>query len=111
MRFMASAIGIGVAALAAASPCLALTIQSEPPRPDIAQHLRAQAPSVSSGLPAPIDLIQNSSGRLQQQGQGFTSPAAPAGTTTFSFGPLHATTTVTPDYGPYWNGATSRDGG
>ena len=111
MRFRVSAVVLGLGALAA-TPCLALTIQTAPPRPDVAQHLRsspASTPSAFTALPAPDDLKDSfaASGRAQL-GQGFVGQAN-GGTSSFSFGPLRGTTTLVPGYGAYWNGR--RDGG
>jgi hypothetical protein len=112
MRFTASAVALGLGALAA-TPCLALTIQAAPPTPDVAQHLRPSTnPLAPPVLPGP-DNLKNSfvaSGR-PQLGQGFYS-APSAGTTTSSFGSLHVTTTVSPGYGSPWTDTTSpRDTG
>ena len=106
MRFDVSAVVLGIGALAS-TPCLALTIQAAPPRPDIAQRLHPQA-AASGVLPAPSDLKDSwvASGR-PQPGQG---PAG-ARTTSFSFGPLHATATVTPGYGAFGNDTSRRDNG
>ena len=110
MRFRAFAVASGLGALIA-TPCLALTIQSAPPSPDLAQHLRPTTAPATSLLPAPDDLKSSfaASGRAQL-GQGFRG-APGAGTTSFNFGPLHGTTTVTPGYGAVWNGAGVRDSG
>jgi hypothetical protein len=112
MRFRASAVVLGLGALAA-TPCLALTVQSAPPRPDVAEHFRSQATPTFGGLPSPDSLSDSFAGSgRSQQGQGFTNPASPGTTTnTFSLGPLHATTTVTPGYGAYWNDTSPRDSG
>ena len=110
MRFSACAVALGLGALAA-TPCLALTIQTAPPHPDLAQHLRPTTGSTPHVLPGPDDLKDSfaASGR-PQLGQGFYgSPSA--GTTSFDFGPLHATTTVTPGYGDPWNANRLRDSG
>ena len=112
MGFRAFAVAMGLGALAA-TPCLALTIQAAPPTPDVAQHLRPSTGPAFSALPAPGELKESfaASGRAQL-GQGFYG-AGSGGTTSFSFGPLHGTTTVTPGYGGAWNGsnATARDSG
>lgn len=110
MRICAYAVAFGLGALAA-TPCLALTVQAAPPRPDVAEHFRSQSAPAIGGLPAPNELNDSllASGR-PQQGQGFTNPSSP-GTTTFSFGPLRATTTVTPGYGAFWNDPSSPDSG
>jgi hypothetical protein len=99
MRFRTSVVILGLGALAG-TPCLALTIQSAPQRPDVAEHLHSQAPPGSGVLPAPSELKDSyvATGRPQ----GF-SGSGNAGTTNFSFGPFRATTTVTPGYGAYWN--------
>jgi hypothetical protein len=99
---------LGLGALAA-SPCLALTIQSLPPSPDVAQHLR-QAPSTASRmLPAP-DEVRNSFIATQRPlvGQGFVSSSG-GSTTSFSYGSFHGTVTATPGYGASWGDTTSRD--
>ena len=108
MPFRASAVAFSLGALAS-TPCFALSIQAAPPRPDVAQHLRS-APA-SSVLPAPSEVKDSflASGRLQP-GQGFLGPAS-AGTTSFSFGSVRATTTVTPSYGAFWNDAGPRYNG
>ena len=54
MRLRAFAVALGLGGLAA-TPCLALTLQAAPPRPDVAQHLRSPAPG-SSVVPAPNEL-------------------------------------------------------
>jgi hypothetical protein len=107
MRFCASVAILGLGVLAG-TPCLALTIQAAPPRPDIAEHLHSQAPPGSGVLPAPSDVKDSfvATGRPQ----GF-SGAADARTTNFNFGPFRATTTVTPGYGAYWNETTAGHSG
>jgi hypothetical protein len=99
MRSRAFAVILGLGALAG-TPCLALTVQAAPPRPDIAEHLHSQAAPASSVLPAPGDLKDSyvATGRPQN-----VSGPAGAGTTSFNFGPFRATTTVTPGYGVFWN--------
>jgi hypothetical protein len=110
MRFRAFALALGLGALAS-TPCLALTVQAAPPRPDIAQHFRSPTGPTSGVLPAPDDVKDSALGSGERQpGQGFHSPAS-AGTTSFSLGPLRATTTVTPGYGASWNDTSSRDSG
>lgn len=110
MRLRASVVALGFGALAA-SPCLALTFQAAPPRPDVAEHLRPTTTPAYNLLPAPDELKDSfaASGR-PQLGQGFYGPAN-GGTTSFNFGPLHATTTVSPGYGGSWNGTSLRDSG
>ena len=93
MPVRASAVALGLGTLAA-TPCLALTIQAAPPRPDVAQQLRPASTSASSVLPAPSE--------RPQVGLGFRGPAS-AGTTSFHFGPVRAATTVTPAYGTAWS--------
>ena len=108
MRFRASAFALGLGALAA-TPCLALTVQAAPPRPDVAQHLRSTTAPGFGGLPGPGELQGSfvASGR-PQLGPGFTgSPSF--GATSFSFGPLRATATVTPGYGAASNDMRRRD--
>ena len=110
MRFRGFAVVLGLGALAG-TPSLALTVQAAPPRPDIAQHLHAQPGPASGVLPAPGELQNSFVGPEQPQlGRGFASPAGP-GTTSFNFGPLHATTTVAPGYGASWNDTSRRDSG
>src|SRR5215469_12716672 len=101
MRLRASAVALGLGALSA-TPCLALTIQAAPPRPDVAQHLRPTTAPASSALPAPGDLKDSfvASGR-PQLGQGFYGQPS-GGTTSYIVGPLQGTTTVTPGYGALW---------
>ena len=53
MRFRVSAVALGLGALVG-TPCLALTVQAAPPRPDVAQHLRSQTSTASSVLPNEI---------------------------------------------------------
>ena len=110
MRFRVSAIALGLGALAA-TPCLALTIQAAPPRPDVAEHLRPTTGPGPRVLPSPDDLKTSflASGR-PQLGQGYAG-AASGGTMNFSLGPLHATTTVAPGYGAFWNDTGPRDNG
>jgi hypothetical protein len=100
MRFRAFAVALGLGALAA-SPCLALTIQAAPPRPDVAQHLHAQTGPASSVLPAPSE-VKNSflASQRPQLGEAFAGPTS-ARTTSFSFGPIHGVTTMTPGYGAW----------
>ena len=108
MRFRASAIALGLGALAA-TPCLALTVQAAPPRPDVAQHLRSTMAAGSGGLPGPSELQGSfvASGR-PQLGSGFIgSPSV--GTTSFSVGPVRATATVTPGYSATSNDMRPRD--
>jgi hypothetical protein len=110
MRFRALAVALGLGALAA-TPCLALTVQAGPPRPDVAQHLRSSTAPVSSVLPAPSELKGSfaASGR-PQLGQGFSGSAS-AGATSFDFGPLHATARAAPGYGASWSDNHLRDSG
>ena len=102
MRLRAFAVALGLGALAG-TPCLALTIQAAPPRPDVAQHLHAQTSPASSMLPAASE-VKNSflASQRPQLGESFAGPTS-ARTTTFSFGPLRGAATVTPGYGAYWN--------
>lgn len=110
MRFRTFAVAWGLFALAA-TPCLALTFQAAPPSPDVAPHLRPTTATGSGLLPAPDELKTSfaASGR-SQLGQGFPGATGP-GTTSFNFGPLRGSTTVTPGYGGVWNGAGVRDRG
>jgi hypothetical protein len=111
MRFRAFAVALGLGGLAA-TPCLALTVQAAPPRPDIAQHLRSTSVTTTFGaLPGPGELKDSfvASGR-PQLGQGFYGPAG-VGPMSFSAGPFSGANTVTPAYGGSWNGAGFRGGG
>lgn len=110
MRVFACAVGLGLGALAS-GPSLALTVQTAPPAPDVAQHLHSTSASAAHGLPGPDQLKDSfaASGRAQL-GQGFYSSGS-SGTSTFSFGSVRATTTVAPGYGAFWNGASRRDSG
>jgi hypothetical protein len=110
MRFSAFAVAMGLGALAA-TQCLALTLQAAPPRPDVAQHLAPTTNPLAGVLPGPSDLKDSfvASGR-PQLGQGFYS-APGAGTTSFNFGPVRGTTTVSPGYGATWNNTGLRDSG
>jgi hypothetical protein len=101
MPFRASALAFALGTLAG-TPCLALTVQAAPPRPDVAQHLRPTSAPASSVLPAPSE--------RPQVGLGLRGQAS-AGTTSFTFGPVRATTTVTPGYGAFWNDRSQRDSG
>ena len=103
MRFRAIAVALGLGALAA-TPCLALTIQSAPPRPDVVQYLRPAGPA--STAPRGSYLAP---GR-PQLGLGPQGPVS-TGISSFSFGPVRATTTVTPHYGDVWNDGRRRDSG
>jgi hypothetical protein len=100
MRVRASAIALGLGALAA-TPCLALTVQAAPPRPDIAQHLRSTTAPASSVLPGPDELkgsfVDSARPQLGSSSTSWTS----SGTTSFNLGPIHATTTVSPGYGAF----------
>ncbi len=112
MRFRAYALALGLGALAA-TPCLALTIQAAPPRPDVAQHLHSSTPASGAfaTLPADRDVAGSwlAPGR-PMIGQGLNgSPTVR--TTSFSFGPVHATTTFEPGYGASWNSSPMRDEG
>src|SRR5689334_17690224 len=109
MRSRLCAVAVGLGALAA-TPCLALTVQAAPPRPDVAQHLRTTS-ATTGVLPATGDLKSSfaASGR-PQLGEGFYAPTT-GRTTTFDFGPLRGTTTVTPGSDAVWNGAGVRDSG
>jgi hypothetical protein len=112
MRFRALAVASGLGVLAA-TPCLALTIQAAPPTPDVAQHLRATAPTAMFGvLPAPDQLKDSfaASGRAQL-GQGFYAYPDSARSTSFSFGPFRGAATMAPGYGAYWNRQGLRDAG
>jgi hypothetical protein len=110
MRLCASAIALGLGALAG-TPCLALTVQAAPPRPDVAQHLHSQAAPAFSALPAPSEVKDSFiAAQRPRLGEGFTGPA-PAGTTSFSFGPLRGAATMTPAYGGFWNDIGPRDSG
>ena len=107
MRLHLSAVALGLGALAA-TPCLALTVQAALPRPDVAQHLRSTTPAAGQ-LPGPGELQSSfvASGR-PQLGSGFTG-APSVGTSSFSFGSLRATTTVTPGYGDALTDMRRRD--
>ena len=104
MRFHVVAVAVGLAGLAA-TPSLALTIQVGPPRPDVALHLRSPtAPASSSPVgttlaPGRPQLGLNAQGRAND------------GVSSFSFGPLRATTTVTPGYDNLWNDSRRRESG
>ena len=104
MRFWTCAVAMGVGALAA-TPCLALTIQAAPPRPDVALHLRSGSASPFGGLPSEIR------GSYLAPGRPGDPAVSTSGTTGFGFGSLRATTTVTPGYSGSWNNSGSRDGG
>ena len=110
MQFRAFVVALGLGALVA-TPCLALSVQAAPPRPDVAQHLRSQTGPASGVLPSPGELsgsfVASERPRL---GEGFYGPTS-AGTTSFRFGPLHGVATVGPGYGPFWNDTGLRDGG
>jgi hypothetical protein len=108
MQVRAFAFALGLGALAA-TPCLALTIQAAPPRPDVAQHLHSTTTPGTRVLPGPDDL-QGSfvASERPQLGSGFTG-APSIGTTSFNFGPIHGATTVTPGYGAALNDARRRD--
>jgi hypothetical protein len=107
MRLRAFAVALGLGVLAG-TPCLALTIQAAPPRPDVAQHLHSQTGPASGVLPAASDVKDSFlASRRPSLGQGFSGPEG-GRTTTFSFGPLRGETTVTPGYGAFWN--DRRDG-
>ena len=110
MLYRACAVAMALGALAAA-PCQALTVQSAPPRPDVALHLRSQAAPTSRIVPGPDELKDSfaASGR-PQLGQGSYSPER-GGTTRFSFGPLRGAVTMIPGYGAYWDGTSLRDSG
>ncbi|HEY2752148.1 hypothetical protein [Phenylobacterium sp.] len=105
MRFGACAVVLGLSGFGA-TPCLALTVQAGPLRPDVAQHLHSQTAPVSSALPAPSELSDSFlASERPQQGQRFTGSAS-TGMTSFSFGPLRGATTVTSVYGAFWNGTS-----
>jgi hypothetical protein len=108
MRVRAFAVALGLGALVA-TPCLALTVQAAPPRPDVAQHLHSTTAPASSVLPSPSQLQGSfvASGR-PQLGSGFTG-APSVGTTSFSVGPIHATTTMTQGYSPAASDMRRRD--
>jgi len=109
MRLRAFAVVLGLGGLAA-TPCLALTVQAGPLRPEIAQHLHAQTPTTPGVLPGPSELKDSLLGSERPQLQGFTG-AASAGTTSFGFGPLHGAVTVAPRYGAFWNDTNARQSG
>ena len=108
MRFWASTLVLGLGALGP-GPCLALTVQAAPPRPDVAAHLHSSTAPAARSLPGPDDLKYSfvASGRAQT-GQGFAPTNG--GTTSFGFGPLRATATTTPGYS-YWNDSSPIDKG
>jgi hypothetical protein len=99
MRFPAFAVVMGLGGLVS-TPCLALTVQTAPPRPDIAQHLHSQTTPTTGVLPSPGELKDSflASDRPQLR-QGLSGPAR-AGTTSFSFGPVRGAITVAPRYAP-----------
>jgi hypothetical protein len=103
MRVRVYTIAISLGALAA-TPCLALTIQGAPPRPDVAQHLRSGSGSMFGGLPSEIRGSYLAPGRPGD-------PAVPVGTTSVGFGPVRATTTVTPGYDGSRYDVRQRDSG
>jgi hypothetical protein len=108
MRFCAFAIAMGLGALAG-GPCLALTVQAAPPRPDIAQHLRSSAAPASRVLPAADEVKDSFAASVRPRlGEGVAGPAS-YGTRRFGFGPLSATVTTAPGYGGAWNDAGPRD--
>lgn len=110
MRFPAFAVVMGLGGLVS-TPCLALTVQTAPPRPDIAQHLHSQTTPTTGVLPAPSELNDSvlASDRPQLR-QGLSGPTG-AGTTSFSFGPVRGAVTVAPRYGAFWNDASPRENG
>jgi len=110
MRLRASVVALGLGALAA-TPCLALTVQTAPPRPDVALHLRPTTPTAGV-LPSADDVKDSylATGR-SQPGQGFYDSQSSGRTTNFNFGPIQGTSTVSPGYGATWYGSTLRDTG
>src|SRR4051794_32215756 len=108
MRSRAFAIALGLGALAA-TPCLALTIQAAPPRPDVAEHLHSTSTPAFRALPGDNE-VKDSFLATQRPllGQGFAGPTS-AGTTSFGFGPVRGAATMTPGYGAVWNGASPRE--
>ena len=110
MRLRAFAVVLGLGGLAS-TPSLALTVQAGPLRPDIAQHLHAQTPTTPGVLPGPNELKDSVlTSERPQPGQGFTGPAR-AGTTNFSFGPIHGSATVAPRYGAFSNDTSASENG
>jgi hypothetical protein len=113
MRSRAFAVALGLGALSlgalAATPCLALTVQAAPPRPDVAQHLHSTSTPAYRTLPGD-DEVKNSFLATQRPmlGQGYAGPTS-AGTTTFGFGPVRGAATVSPGYGAFWNDTRPRD--
>lgn len=107
MRVRAFAVVLGLGALAA-TPCLALTVQAAPPRPDVAQHLHSTTAGTSV-LPGPNALKGSFVDSTRPQ-LGLGAAVAPNyGTTRFNLGPIHATTTVSPGYGAFTNDSRRRD--
>jgi hypothetical protein len=108
MRSRAFAIALGLGALAA-TPCLALTIQAAPPRPDVAEHLRSTSTPAFRVLPGD-DEVKDSFLAAQRPllGQSFAGPTN-ARATSFGFGPIRGAATVTPGYGAFWNDTSPRD--
>lgn len=108
MRVFACAVALGLGALVA-TPCLALTIQAEPQRPDVALHLHSSSTSTARGLPGPGQLQSSfvTSGR-PQLGSGFTGQPS-VGTASFGFGSLRASTTVLQDDGAVLSDSRRRD--
>ena len=108
MPSRAFAVALGLGALAA-TPCLALTIQAAPPRPDVAEHLHSTSTPTHRVLPSD-DEVKNSYLATQRPmlGQGFAGPTS-VGTTSFGFGPVRGSATVSPGYGAVWNDTGPRD--
>jgi hypothetical protein len=107
MRLRAFVVALGFGALAA-TPCLALTVQTTPPRPDVALHLHATSTATSGVLPSADDVKDSylATGRAQP-GQGFYDSQSGGHTTNFNFGPVQGTTTLSPGYGATWNGGST----
>ena len=91
MRLLVLAASLGLVA----TPSLALTVSSAPPRPDVAQRLAPSGPAAPG--------LQESfvgAGR-PTAGANFTGAPTAYGSTSFGFGPVRTTVTSDPR-GPRW---------
>ncbi|HET6970664.1 MAG TPA: hypothetical protein VFH92_06030 [Phenylobacterium sp.] len=95
-----TAYALAATAVFAATPCLALTVQTTPNR-EAVQHLRTQQQTAPAQLP---DSLTSSDRPGWATGPGFTSggSAAPTpGVTTYGFGNVRTTVIVDPDSARY----------
>lgn len=90
MRIRNFAFVAGLAAAMAASPAAALTIQSAPPKPEVAQRL---TPSQGGGLRLEDTFA---GGGRPELGSRFSGAPAVSGVRGFGFGPVRATVRTEP---------------